>query len=88
MTRGSECRKSRLQSGENLPEVSMFVLTGHKGGDETVSGMGNKLLRPSQTGRRFNLSALRAVSRYIRVAAFDRVTINLIFLSVVSCAVS
>jgi len=79
MTRGSECRKYRSQSGENLPEVSIFVLTAHKGGDEAVSGIGNKLHRPSQTGRRFDLSALRAVSRHARVADFAQATINLIF---------
>ena len=79
MTRGSECRKYRSQSGGYLPEVSMFVLIEHKGGDEAVSGMGNKLHRPSQTGRRFELSGFRTVSRHTRVATFGQATINLIF---------
>jgi hypothetical protein len=79
MTRGSECRKYRSSSDENWPEVFMIVLTAHKGGDEAVSGMANKFLRSSQTGQRFDLSALRTGSRYTRVAALAQTTINLIF---------
>ena len=55
------------------------MLTARKGGDEAVSGMGNKLHRPSQTGRRFDLSTLRAVSWHTRVAVFAQATINPIF---------